>query len=258
MHTSEKIVTPDLAEKFLASMSPDNRKETPSNTRFFSRLIQSGQFKLTHQGLAIDEDGRLIDGQHRCRAVLATGLSITVMITYGVNASAYTAMDAGRKRSASDCFPKDWKNVAELAAASRMLIAFQSGTTKLSANAGTFSNDDVVDFVATNPRLHDCVARSRSPYVGVGVTKSLVAAFRFIITEVDYSAGHAFADAIQEEGLAPIGTAACVFRKLIQGRDRPSSKDMGTFMLKAWERHREGGHVSRLTIGKFDGHTVAN
>ena len=45
---------------------------------------------LNHQGFAFDEDGNLIDGQHRCKAIEICGLTIPVLVTRGVQSQEFS------------------------------------------------------------------------------------------------------------------------------------------------------------------------
>lgn len=68
----------------------------------FARLIKTGQFHYTHQGIAIDTDGNLIDGQHRLHAIVETGTYATMQVSTGVSNHAWHAIDIGAKRRISD------------------------------------------------------------------------------------------------------------------------------------------------------------
>jgi hypothetical protein len=64
--------------------------------------IQRGEWQLTHQGIAFDEDGVLIDGQHRLAAIVKAGLTVRLTVAHGVRRTASTVMDTGRKRTGRD------------------------------------------------------------------------------------------------------------------------------------------------------------
>lgn len=105
--TSMKIVlmtvTPELAAHYLQN-NKSNRKLHPSHVARLADDIRSGRWQLTHQGIAINRHGELLDGQHRLRAIVATGVAVPMMVATGViSESAMGLMvDVGAVRTATD------------------------------------------------------------------------------------------------------------------------------------------------------------
>jgi hypothetical protein len=67
--------------------------------------MRAGQWLLTHQGVAIDDAGELIDGVHRLLAIIESGATIKMMVTRDIPHSGHTggiltidAIDRGRER----------------------------------------------------------------------------------------------------------------------------------------------------------------
>ena len=58
-------------------------------------LIKNGEFTLTHQGIAFDEDGNLIDGQHRLHAIIKAGIAVKMEVSSGWPRSNILAIDVG-------------------------------------------------------------------------------------------------------------------------------------------------------------------
>lgn len=101
-HQFSEVVdlTPRLAAELLANKAP-NRNIKPRHLTRVEESVRKGKYIVTHQGLAVDWFDRLVDGQHRCQAVVNTGLTIRTQITYGVDPAAYRYMDdlSGRLNS---------------------------------------------------------------------------------------------------------------------------------------------------------------
>lgn len=68
------------------------------------RSYERGEHRLTHQGIAFAKTGELLDGQHRLTAIsqMPKGFSAQVMVTSGLPASTFDAIDQGLKRSHAD------------------------------------------------------------------------------------------------------------------------------------------------------------
>src|SRR5438105_4834244 len=65
-------VTPELARQWLES-NEDNRRLSDEWVRKLARDMVNDEFPNVGETLKFDEKGRLIDGQHRLRAVVLSG-----------------------------------------------------------------------------------------------------------------------------------------------------------------------------------------
>lgn len=97
------VVTPDLAQEWLAR-NLNNRNVVPSRVAAYAAQMSAGSWKLTHQGIAFDEHGNLVDGQHRLRAVVQSGVATKFWVFRGVSREAMIAIDVGKSRTACDAF----------------------------------------------------------------------------------------------------------------------------------------------------------
>ena len=98
LQTKRENITPKKATEYLAQ-NFCNRPLTPTTVQKYVGLIQTGQFYLTHQGIAFDEQGRLRDGQHRLAAIIQAAQPVTMMVTRSLTEAACLAIDDGRKRT---------------------------------------------------------------------------------------------------------------------------------------------------------------
>ena len=98
MQSKVEKVTPKKAEEYL-SQNFCNRPISPQTVNRYVALIQSGEFHLTHQGVAFDAEGRLRDGQHRLKAITVANQPAHLMVTRGLPEKAALAIDDGRKRT---------------------------------------------------------------------------------------------------------------------------------------------------------------
>ena len=92
--TREREITPEYARRKLEELAKLVEEGTFRNRPINKKLVASyasdmirGRWGLTHQGIAFDEHGRLVDGQHRLWAVVKAGIPVTMMVTTGLPAS---------------------------------------------------------------------------------------------------------------------------------------------------------------------------
>jgi hypothetical protein len=92
-------LTPTLAAQYLADKA-QNRKISDRTVDKYSGTFTEAT--CIYQPLVFDENGRLIDGQHRCQSVVNSGVTIRITVIAGVPASAWDDMDGGIPRSLSN------------------------------------------------------------------------------------------------------------------------------------------------------------
>jgi len=96
--------TPVLAAITISAHNKDNRTLRESTVNTYSRDMQNGKWRETHQCIAFNQDGDLIDGQHRLHAVLRSGETIWFYVARysGSQTAMHLPIDQNIKRSAAD------------------------------------------------------------------------------------------------------------------------------------------------------------
>lgn len=95
------LITPQIAEALLQG-NHGNRPIKPSTVALLAKHMKAGTFQTTHQGIAVSMSGRLLDGQHRLRAVAQSGCSVLMLLTTGLPDETFEVLDIGTKRSLAD------------------------------------------------------------------------------------------------------------------------------------------------------------
>jgi len=97
------LVTPKMAREWL-KQNVNNRPLRTGVVAGFKSAYDRGEWKVTHQGIAFGESGKLLDGQHRLTfiAELPEATSVAVNVTTGQNDDTFDAIDQGFKRTISD------------------------------------------------------------------------------------------------------------------------------------------------------------
>jgi len=96
-------ITPQIAESML-SKNEGNRKISPATVFSYSEDMKNGRWRSTHQGIAVDESGKIIDGQHRLSAIIKSGFSMVTTLTVydGKLDTIFIPIDRGKNRSLND------------------------------------------------------------------------------------------------------------------------------------------------------------
>ena len=101
MESKTVLITPEIAENLLANNST-NRPFNKANLAYLKNQLLSNQWKLTHQGIAISKNGNVLDGQHRLKIVVETGMSVEMLVTSDLEENVFSVLDTGKKRDGSD------------------------------------------------------------------------------------------------------------------------------------------------------------
>lgn len=111
-----ETINPDKALLYL-KFNTNNRPFRESHVKALAFDMMNGDWQVTHQGIAFDTTGRLIDGQHRLRAIIESGVPIQIQVTRGCSSSSFSILDRGANRSPSDIlgWPKKITEVITLA-----------------------------------------------------------------------------------------------------------------------------------------------
>lgn len=94
-------VTPEMATKWLEG-KVHNREVRDSVVHRYAEDMKAGRWGLTHQGLAFNPDGKLLDGQHRLWAIISANQAVWMTVAYNVPDEAQQYIDGGVSRTAVD------------------------------------------------------------------------------------------------------------------------------------------------------------
>lgn len=94
-------VTPAKAQRWLEG-NVDNRKLRDDRVMAHARTLQAGDWELSDSAIVFDDQGVLINGQHRLTAVVVTGITARFIILRGVPSKAQEVMDTGLSRNLAD------------------------------------------------------------------------------------------------------------------------------------------------------------
>jgi len=103
METKVIRVTPPMAREWLKK-NVDNRPLSKGKVEGLRLALQRGEYMTTHQGVAFDTDGNLLDGQHRLHAIadMPETFGVEILVTRDLPRASFKAIDIGQKRTPSD------------------------------------------------------------------------------------------------------------------------------------------------------------
>ena len=178
-------VTPDLATKWLEG-NTHNRPLRHGTVEKYSETMRAKKWRLTHQGIAFDEKGVLIDGQHRLYAIFNSGITVKMMVTHGLSMDTQLVIDDHAKRSALDVgvVQEGLSNLSSRhVAAARIMYIYGLGN-----HTSSVTNQRMVEFLKTYfDGIHFAVTDAFKNTVKRGITQAGIIG---VVAQAYYSQEH--------------------------------------------------------------------
>ena len=95
-------MTPQWASQLLGQTKQRNRKFKRRHLERLTSTIQSGNWYITAQGIALDQDNNILDGQHRLAAIVRAEKPIQIMLGRNLDPGIFNVVDTGSTRTAGD------------------------------------------------------------------------------------------------------------------------------------------------------------
>ncbi|PZS36874.1 MAG: hypothetical protein DLM58_00695 [Pseudonocardiales bacterium] len=244
MRSRVQTITPAKATEMLEA-NRANRPLSRTVVRGFAEAMQRGDWMVTHQGIAFDDTGVLVDGQHRLAAVIEADIPVEMTVFTAVDEGTFDVLDTGKRRNAADVLAMEGeKSSSTLAAMVRIVWMYENRPDQSWSGGGaTVTNHQVVQTLAVHPKLRDYVAVGEQISVATGAIKSAAGAASYLASRAGRKAElEEWLDGIIDGvGLAK-GDARLVFRRVMFAMAR---KQPGQAM-----RRREGReHVALYILG---------
>lgn len=173
-------ITPEDAA-FLLEINAKNRPLDSRRVTRFADIIRRGEWKLTHQGIALSPEGEVLDGQHRLAAIVESGITVEIPVSQG--SFDFDVIDTGKNRTAGDVLSiAGFLNTNQLAAALRMISIYDSRQPRpwTTLRRG-FTNHQIKDMASdAQEYINDCVRNGALISRRIGGSRSSLAAGLYI------------------------------------------------------------------------------
>ena len=112
IETRWTLVTPTMAEDMLKD-NTENRTLRPKHVDRLVKDMREDRFLTTHQGIAFDERGKLIDGQHRLHAIRNSRIAQWVLVTIGLPDLSRRVVDGPQPSSIRKAARSAWRAMSK-------------------------------------------------------------------------------------------------------------------------------------------------
>ena len=156
-------ITTKMAKEFLDSRRDNQRKISDRHVAELSDAMLYNRWRYNGEAIKFDEEGRMIDGQHRCAAGIKAGKSFMSDIVYGLPNDVYYVIDQkAKKRNFGDVLKIEGEiNTAALASALGWHIAYTAH--KISSRGKIWALTPDAQQVSQELRHHPAIRDSFIP-----------------------------------------------------------------------------------------------
>lgn len=160
-----KTITPKIARILLdRTDSSIQRKQNRSQINFLAKEMQSKNFQFNGDSIREDQQGNIIDGQHRLMACIETGMPFETIYVKGLETKQINTIDTGAKsRSYADVLEiahgRKYKYSTAIASCVKLIHKMENGQFNrgLKQHQYFLSSTDFLKWCDENPWIFDHV-----------------------------------------------------------------------------------------------------
>lgn len=238
-----ETITPARAQQWLEARNTHNRPLSEMRAEQYARDMRVGNWLVTPDAIAFAPDGRLLNGQHRLRAVEIAGETIQALVAYDVPEGAFRVMDAGKGRTLADALALvGEQNYNALAAAVRIVWHWEQGNLFVPEGGLTVpTHAEQLEVLARHPGLRDSIPKGMAVRKLVG--PAIAIGLHYLCRQKDAERADWFFDRLADgEGLHK-GDPVMTLRERFQENRASAVKLVRTrqiqLVVKAWNATRE-------------------
>jgi hypothetical protein len=186
MRSRVQTITPVRAAEWLEA-NTTNRPLSRAVVRSFAEAMRRGEWLVTHQGIAFDVKGVLVDGQHRLAAIIEADRPVELTVFTEVAEGTFDVLDIGKRRTAADVLAIEGeKNSILLAAMVRIVWLYHNrADLTWTGGAAAVSNHQVVHTLEQNPKLRDFLGIGEQIGTATGMIKSAAGAASYLVEQAN-------------------------------------------------------------------------
>lgn len=146
-------VTPEMAQAFINS-NKRNRKISEHRVTKYAKDMERGMWSPATM-LIVDEDGSMVDANHRMMAVIKSGRTVPMVIFKGLEKKYIPMIDTGRPRTAGDmlAFLEEMDGISSLRNKSvivRWILRYKHNAISETKGFTDIGYDDIANFMLEN------------------------------------------------------------------------------------------------------------
>ena len=257
------LLTRELAEEYMTH-NTGNRREKPVKQAGMVRDQLSGNWLQTGESIKFDRDGRMIDGQNRCRAVMTSGVPIPVLVIRGLDPESQGVMDSGTTRTSRDALyfagidsAKEVNAVANIHRAWKLGVLPHAGS--ILAGTSRMTNSETVEYARQHPEVETAAIAAKSIYArGLRLPVGAIGAAIVEFSKIDPDACEDFFQRIVDIRTTGHGDPIATLIKRVGeikklGSTHRLYESAALYLLfRTWNACRSGERITKFQLGSSE------
>lgn len=256
-------VTPTMAEEWLKANVENNRNQRLRDITKYSRDMMNGDWSWTAEPIRFNQDGHLVDGQHRLMAIIKANVCMPFLIVYGLDIDAIRDFDTGIKRGFNDALKmKGHSDPSTRASLVTHLYVWEQWKKSNRATRPIFKSSNASQAEKSNIdkkyeiSINELLPKARLVSDKCRTTTAVIGLAWILFRELDVEKADLFMDALKEGTDLKNGNPILVLRdRFIDLKVDKQINKKGTIpneiplalMIKAWNKWRVGSTISKIT-----------
>lgn len=242
-------ITPEVAQRWLDESNIHNRSIKPSVVAAYVRDMQNNRWRLTGEPIKFDNQGTLLDGQHRLQAISRLDKSISTFVVFGLDSESQDVMDSGVKRGAADALVfEGTKNANDVSATARLALSMNENRRIVNVK---LTNAEVQEYVRANPELPEAIgALRKSTTRHVPITPRVATYAFWVMWRVDPNDAIRFMTSLETLADLDITNPILVLHRRLAGtygaNRKISIEEQLSLVFRAWNYWRRGERLRKL------------
>lgn len=242
MQVTKEKISPKKALEYLGR-NVNNRPIRKSVVNEYAEAMSAGEWTLNGDMIRFNENGDLIDGQHRLSACVQSGVTIETYIGRGLGHAAFDTFDKGSPRQLRDQLARQGERYySTLAAAIKLFFALNQGQSFVkSAKVRPTQANEILD---KHPRLRDSNLFACENAKCKLMQPSIVAVLHYMFARLDPVTCDQFWERIiTGEGITKTMPEYWLRERLIgnlQSKAKLQKEFIVAITIKAWNFRRQG------------------
>lgn len=244
-------LSPAMA-RVLMARNPNNRRISPVMVESYARDMTNGAWRFNGEPIIVSNDGLLNDGQHRCEAVIQSGVTIPAIVVIGPDRSSRLTVDQGRMRQTGDYLSMNGHvDGIALAAAAKYIWQHKSHGRLSGGPIFSPTKSQVLELVDETPTIAESLKAIPSKGSDSVGGRSILAFLHWTFTRVSGSKTNAdiFIDSLVKGSNLGVRSPILYARnRLMAERGRMKANEKAELIIRAWNAYRRGDKVASLPI----------
>jgi hypothetical protein len=233
-----ETITPEIATKILEeSKDVKNRNVVDKHVEWLGAQMKAGKWVMNGEAIIIDDEGQVVDGQHRLWAVVNSGATIETMVTRGVDRRGFATIDTGNARTVGNVLGiTGEKQSNNLATALSWIYRHDLGKMLWQSKKAGFTSQIALSLIRKHPEVRDSVEFAQKvhrvePWSRVALSTMIFLHFMFSRHSKDKAIE--FFETVGDQRFDTDGTCTRTLRNYILRRDRSIQGMQATLELMA-------------------------